>query len=563
MHLSARLLAFYAASFLPLIGGTPTSTILTTSPAVVVIFGRAVKLVATVSPSSATGHVTFYDGASILGVASLSAGQATLSTTELPFGSRSLRSRYIGDAVYAPSLSSAVSEQVKTLPQTGFLPPITYGTLGEPYSMAIGDFNGDGHADVATTDLESEAVSVYSGVGDGTFRRPIVTRGIGVYPGAVAVGDFNGDGRLDMAVTNFVTLTIGILLGNGDGTFQPAINYPAYDSNPGIVVADFNGDGRADLAVPNEFHNTMSVMLGNGDGTFQPAVDFPAGNGPSMLIAGDFNGDGNADLAAQTINSVSVMLGNGDGTFRAPVAYRVGDDSMAVGDLNGNGRLDIVTADLEYDCFQVLIGNGDGTFRQPVCYSSGTQSDRVAIGDFNGDGKADIVGSDSTSVLTLLFGNGDGTFGPPALFRGGTTANLFVGSFGSNGRSDLGGDGLAGDAVTVSLGVPGAPPLSITATAGTSQSGTAGTDFPVDLQVRITDADGHALGGLPVVFTAPKRGSSGTFPNGRSSATAVTDAKGYANAPVLKADHTPGDFVVMATSIYTASEASFNLTIRQ
>jgi len=48
-----------------------------------------------------TGKVTFLDGVNILGVSPIVNGEATLTTTLLPFGSRRLRARYIspsGDA---------------------------------------------------------------------------------------------------------------------------------------------------------------------------------------------------------------------------------------------------------------------------------------------------------------------------------------------------------------------------------------------------------------------------------------------------------------------------------
>src|SRR2546427_336508 len=46
-------------------------------------------------------------------------------------------------------------------------------------------------------------------------------------PGAwsLAVGDFNRDGHSDLAVANRRSTNISVLLGNGDGTFQAAVNY--------------------------------------------------------------------------------------------------------------------------------------------------------------------------------------------------------------------------------------------------------------------------------------------------------------------------------------------------
>ena len=55
--------------------------------------------------------------------------------------------------------------------------------------------------------------------------------GVGSFPYSVAVGDFNGDGRPDLAVANQSGNNVSILLGTGSGSFGPATNF-AVGTNP-------------------------------------------------------------------------------------------------------------------------------------------------------------------------------------------------------------------------------------------------------------------------------------------------------------------------------------------
>src|SRR5438034_348997 len=75
--------------------------------------------------------------------------------------------------------------------------------------------------------------------------------GAGTNPFSVAVGDFNGDGNQDLAVANSGSANVSILLGNGDGTFGAASNFGAGGQPHSVAVGDFNGDGNQDLAVAN------------------------------------------------------------------------------------------------------------------------------------------------------------------------------------------------------------------------------------------------------------------------------------------------------------------------
>ena len=288
---------------------TPTTTTLASAPNPST-FGQGVTLTVTVSPASATGKVTFYDGVTLLGTSTLSGGHATLNTTLLPSGSRALKAYYGGDATYSASTSAAVAQTVVALPENGFLSVAGYSAGSRPSQVVVGDFNGDGKADLAVANQNGNNVSVLLGNGDGTFQAA-VNYNTGTNSLSVAVGDFNGDGKADLAVADYNGNNVSVLLGNGDGTFRAAVNYNAGSGPSEVVVGDFNGDGKADLVVANYLSNNVSVLLGKGDGTFQAPVNYSAAAGPISVAVGDFNGDGRADFAVANYGSfnVSIRLG--------------------------------------------------------------------------------------------------------------------------------------------------------------------------------------------------------------------------------------------------------------
>ena len=285
-----------------------------------------------------------------------------------------------------------------------------------PFSVATGDFNGDGKLDLAVADLGqgNGGVSVLLGNGDGRFKAAVNYGGPSSF--SVAVGDFNGDRKPDLAVANSVDSTVSVLLGKGDGTFRAAMTYGAGSYPVSVAVGDFNGDGKLDLATANHDSNNVSVLLGNGDGTFQPHVDYAAGSFPESVAVGDFDGNGKLDIAVANLatNNVSILLGKGDGTFEGPVNYDTGTypDCVAVGDFNGDGKLDLAVANSFDSTVSVLLGKGDGTFRAAVNYPTyppGSQLASLAVGDFSRDGRLDIAVADyepnnSVSVLVQISG---------------------------------------------------------------------------------------------------------------------------------------------------------------
>jgi hypothetical protein len=250
-----------------------------------------------------------------------------------------------------------------TCTPVSFAAPTSFGVDPDPYSVAVGDFNGDGNQDLAVANQNGNDVSVVSvllGDGAGSFSAP-TNFSAGTYPLSVAVGDFNGDGKQDLAVANVLSDNVSILLGDGAGSFSAPTNFGVGHNPYSVAVGDFNGDGKQDLAVANYGSNNVSILLGNGAGSFSAATNFGAGNYPSSVAVGDFNGDGKQDLATAnaTLDNVSILLGNGAGSFSAATNFGVGSGpfSVVVGDFNGDGKQDLAVANTNSNNVSILLRN--------------------------------------------------------------------------------------------------------------------------------------------------------------------------------------------------------------
>jgi hypothetical protein len=313
-----------------------------------------------------------------------------------------------------------------------------------PASIAIGDFNRDGLQDLAIANRgvsDWGNVSILSGNGTGNFSAPSYF-GAGVSPYSVAVGDFNGDGKQDLAVANFNSNNISILLGDGAGSFAAATNFGTGASPYSVAVGDFNGDGRQDLAVANINSANISTLLGDGNGNFSTAINFAAGSQPISIAVGDFNGDGKQDLAVANFNSanLSIFLGDGSGSFSAATNFGVGSGptSVAVGNFNNDGKQDLAVANEGSGTIMVLSGDGAGNFSIiRTVFTSVPVS--VAVGDFNGDGQQDLaVARGAEGTVSILLGNGAGLFGSGSVFGNrDNSISVAVGDFNGDGKQDL------------------------------------------------------------------------------------------------------------------------------
>lgn len=417
------------------------------------VLGAPVTLSVHLTPP-ATGKVTFFDGVNLLGVSQIAGGEAKLTTSLLPFGSRRLRARYVSSAGGAqgetPITVHEVAARAARVVQrsTPLLDP------SEAADVSVADFNRDGKPDLAIAGWRG-SVNVVMGRGDGTFLPRIeIPDDAGKYGKAMAVGDFDEDGTPDLVVSSDNTSREGkvaVLLGNGDGGFRRLPAYELGGAPRSMAVADFNRDGHADVAVGREWDNFV-VLLGKGDGTFEIrnapvlAAPYPGTvSGVLSVAVDDFNGDHAPDLVlcqrGSYASTVIVLNGDGDGGFRWFTSYSTpAGSTITTADFNADGFNDIAIG--AESTAIILLGDGGQGFRKAGEFRAFWSSDPInglAPGDFDGDGIMDLACA--YTEFTVFLGRGDGT-----LVRGGSfwgayhvkrKTRLLTADFNGDGRTDF------------------------------------------------------------------------------------------------------------------------------
>lgn len=328
-----------------------------------------------------------------------------------------------------------------------FRPHLDFATGPGPSGLAAVDWNKDGKMDLVVSNGGADAahsVSILLGNGDGTFQPHHDIAGA---PNAnsIAVGDFNDDGHPDIATgSNTPVNAVYVSLGNGKGgvTAQKITSgigigpQPPPDSNTyllsKIATADFNRDGKDDLYYVECCDTFVIVQLGafgvltsKGDGTFSDGHVIGPIVPPTDLITTDINQDGLTDAIIPSIGchepciGAGVFINKGDGTFGGGPGLDLNDNGFQVGgavfDVDGDGHKDFVLVGVDtndpsfnpdIDRMTLIIQkqNADGTFVAPPQFEGGpsdlitvtlnapiVEKPTVVVADFNHDGKPDLA----------------------------------------------------------------------------------------------------------------------------------------------------------------------------
>lgn len=341
------------------------------------------------------------------------------------------------------------------------------GVGGGGYGMgvAVGDYNGDGFADIYLTQYGRSIL--YRNNGDGTFTDVTEKAGVGAPGWATSAVwfDYDNDGRLDLFVCQFVKSDKPLICtvdekglhhyciprifdpapswlfhNNGDGTFTDVSKESGIGEHLGkawgVVATDVNNDGRMDLFVAND--TVPNFLFINRDGhfeetAFEAGVAYSAeGNARSGMgvDSADYNQDGWMDLFVSNIDTeiFSLYKNNRDGTFDdAAMPLGIGMPTRWMSgwglkffDYDNDGNLDLILADgfpddlvdqeSHYVTFKepLLLFHYDGKKFTDVSAESGPVFSKtfaargLALGDFNNDGAVDVLISVNDDAPVLL-----------------------------------------------------------------------------------------------------------------------------------------------------------------
>ncbi len=388
----------------------------------------------------------------------------------------------VGLIMLVPATSRAVDGEVLDAIE------VQGGTAMNQFSdlEAIGDVDGDGVVDIATSDyiLDEGEVRIRFMNANGSIKgEQLIAEGVGGLQAnlalsgefgftVVALGDVDGDDVPDIAVSE--------VRGSSGGSRTGAI-YILFLNDDGTVKAEQkiadNTGGFPDLLQENSFFGSEMAAPGDIDG--DGIVDLVA----SASIAGSNNGFYtiflNIDGTVKDFQRVDTLVGGFEGDFEAIeyVGYLEG-----IGDLDGDGTVDVVMgvtvnndgADGEEDQrtghIWVLFMNTDGTVREEnriepneedfgifIDFYDGFGNVVVNAGDLNGDGTNDLaVGLPSHleagqygGTILIIFLNEDGTVKASYPIHGheGSLEGLFddeslIGSKETTALGDFNEDGL-------------------------------------------------------------------------------------------------------------------------
>ncbi|KJU85124.1 conserved hypothetical protein, secreted [Candidatus Magnetobacterium bavaricum] len=263
------------------------------------------------------------------------------------------------------------------------------------------DFDGDGKADLLWHNILTGQLVMFFMDGTSIASPKVLPnlednewQAFGAWQ-ILKIGDFNGDGKADILWENRMTGELVIWLMDGEKIASAGLlALPGGDWQI-LGLGDFNDDGKSDILWQDIYSGMVAIWLMDGTSIVTGGIGSPETldtENWQMFAIGDFNGDGKSDILWQNLSTNQVAAWYMDGTnISKPLVFDNGVPVnwmiMGAGDFDGDGRADILWQD--YTTGEVAIWLMDGT-KNSLGKISGEWK-LSGIRDFDGDGKADML----------------------------------------------------------------------------------------------------------------------------------------------------------------------------
>ncbi|QEK52483.1 T9SS type B sorting domain-containing protein [Pedobacter aquae] len=287
---------------------------------------------------------------------------------------------------------------------------LSTGAGSNPSALALGDVNGDGKLDIAITNFGASKLALYRNTSSVNALSFVLDNSYDTqsFPLSVAIGDLDQDGKADIAVSNTNSNTVSFYKNTGTNnilSFADGQAYFAMDSPRELTMGDVDGDGKVDLAVANINASSINIFKNNSTSAFLifDKTIHTTGTNPISVALTDFDGDGRLDLVVSNSNTASNSISVLRNADIAPIVNLVSSSSA-----NGTYQIgDIIPIKVAFDKIVNVTGNPrlrleTGTVDQWANYISGSGTDTLT---FNYTVQAGDVSTDldytSTSALSL------------------------------------------------------------------------------------------------------------------------------------------------------------------
>ncbi len=325
-------------------------------------FGQSVTFTASVSGTgaTATGTVTFKDGATPLGTGTLNgSGQATFATAALSVGGHAITAVYGGDSNFTTSTSPTLTQNVNTTTST-----ITLASSANPSATGqsvtfIATVSGSGGTPSGTVTFKDGATPLGAGTlsnGQASYTTSALTAGSHSIT-AVYGGDGNYNPSTSSALTQNVNAnasTTTMISSSNPAAFGQPVVYTATvfggagtptgivtfkDGGTTLGTASVNGAGQAIFtaaALAGGSH-TITALYG-GDTSYGSSISAPLTQtinpgAPGVTLTPSVN----PSASGQPVTFTAVVSGIG-GIPTGLVTFKDGPATLGAGTLDGSGH---------------------------------------------------------------------------------------------------------------------------------------------------------------------------------------------------------------------------------